>query len=74
MHSVSLCKSVHISAKLVQIRDIKVYMEPEEPTSHEWVHIVTRRHNIACIYDTFLHALANTYAILGQIGDQVSMQ
>ena len=57
----------HISAKLGQIRDIKVSMEQEGRAGPVWAQNVTRTQELVYMHNMFLCAQANILATLCQI-------
>ena len=67
MHPMCLWAQGHISAKLGQIREIKVSMESGEHARPLWAHNVTQAHKLACMHTIFLHAHTQISANFCQI-------
>ena len=65
----------HISAKLGQIREIKVSMESSEHARPLWAHNVTQAHKLVCMHTIFLRAHTQISANFCQISKiKVSMK
>ena len=50
MHHMCLCAQAHISAKLGQMREIKVFMESVEHAGPLWAHYLTKTRKLACMH------------------------
>ena len=67
MHLMCLCARAHISAKLGQIRKIKVSMESWEQAHPFWAQTSSQASKLSCMHTICLHALAHISAKLGLI-------
>ena len=75
MHLMCLRAQAHISAKLGEVREIKISMEPGEHAGPLWAHNLTQACKLVCMHAMCLCAWAHISAKLGQIREiKVSME
>ena len=67
MHAMCVHAQDHISDKLSQIREIKVYIESGEHVRPVWAHSLTQECKLSCMHAMCLYAEANISAKLGCI-------